>query len=85
MDFVERWFGVWPDGGNGSLEVVALLLVLVVACAAVFRGELHGWSPSLIARHTKPIVLLCARLMPVRFLMSTQYVSNRAHNRTRDT
>lgn len=85
MDFVERWFGVSPDGGNGSLEVVALPLVLVVVCATIFRGESHAWSPSLIARHTKHIVLLCARRMPVRFLLSVQYVSNRAHNGTRDT
>ena len=21
MDFIERWFGVSPDGGDGSLEI----------------------------------------------------------------
>jgi hypothetical protein len=30
MDFIERMFGVSPDGGNGSLE---LLLVLSIAAA----------------------------------------------------
>jgi hypothetical protein len=30
MDFIERMFGVSPDGGNGSLE---LLLVLSLAAA----------------------------------------------------
>jgi len=32
MDFIERWFGVFPDGGNGSLEAMWLL----TAIAALF-------------------------------------------------
>jgi hypothetical protein len=35
MHFIERWFGVFPDGGNGSLEAVYLL----TAIAAFFRGR----------------------------------------------
>lgn len=25
MDFIERWFGVAPDGGSGSLEALYLM------------------------------------------------------------
>jgi hypothetical protein len=28
MDFIERWFGISPDGGNGSLEAVYLLTAI---------------------------------------------------------
>jgi hypothetical protein len=35
MDFIERWFGVSPDGGNGALEALcvaaAILGILVLA------------------------------------------------------
>lgn len=31
MDFIERWLGVSPDGGNGLFE----LLIIVVLVAAV--------------------------------------------------
>lgn len=35
MDFIERWFHVAPDGGDGSLEALCLALA-VVALAAVW-------------------------------------------------
>jgi hypothetical protein len=31
MDFIERWFGVSPDGGDGSTEVMYLVVLVVVA------------------------------------------------------
>jgi hypothetical protein len=31
MDFVERIFGVSPDGGNGSLEALFLIAAVIVA------------------------------------------------------
>jgi hypothetical protein len=37
MDFFERIFGVSPDGGDGSLEMLALILVLGVI--SVFLGR----------------------------------------------
>jgi hypothetical protein len=36
MDFVERWFHVSPDGGNGLYEV-ALLLGVVLLGFLVYR------------------------------------------------
>ncbi len=36
MDFIERLFGVSPDGGDGSLEWLWLAAVVAVALAIVF-------------------------------------------------
>jgi hypothetical protein len=33
MDFIERLFGVAPDGGNGGYELLLLVLPLVIAYA----------------------------------------------------
>jgi len=27
MRFIEYWFGIWPDAGDGSLELLVLELV----------------------------------------------------------
>ena len=40
LDFIERWFGVSPDGGDGSLEVLYLLALAAVVCAIVFRRHI---------------------------------------------
>ena len=29
--FIEEWFGVWPDGGDGSMEIMALVALVVLA------------------------------------------------------
>jgi hypothetical protein len=42
MDFIERWFGVSPDGGDGSLEVVFVLAVVSVVLIFFFRRRLRG-------------------------------------------
>ena len=36
MDFIERIFGVSPDGGNGSTEAI-ILLAVTIALAMVVR------------------------------------------------
>jgi hypothetical protein len=46
MDFIERWFGISPDGGDGSLEALYLLAIVVVL-AVVFRVRIRA----LIRRH----------------------------------
>lgn len=40
MDFIETWFGISPDGGDGSLEALYLLVFVVVAGAVVFRKRI---------------------------------------------
>lgn len=37
MDFIERLFGVSPDGGNGTLEAVYLLVIAVVVAMIAWR------------------------------------------------
>ena len=34
MDFIERVFGVSPDGGNGSLELVYITAAVVIVVGA---------------------------------------------------
>jgi hypothetical protein len=37
MDFIERLFGISPDGGDGSLEALILLAITVVLMLAAWR------------------------------------------------
>lgn len=39
MDWIERWFGIAPDSGDGSLELLITLAVVAVAIVAIL--ELH--------------------------------------------
>ncbi len=41
MDFIERWFGVSPDGGNGSAESILLAFAITIAIALVARHRLR--------------------------------------------
>jgi hypothetical protein len=41
MDFMERWFQVSPDGGNGTLEWLIVALGAVVASALVIAWRRH--------------------------------------------
>jgi hypothetical protein len=48
MDFIERWFGLFPDGGNGSLEALYLgttLFAIAVVCLC------RRLSPTVLAVH----------------------------------
>ncbi len=43
MDFIERLFHVSPDGGNGALEALLLLIpIAVVGLAILLRRKLRG-------------------------------------------
>jgi hypothetical protein len=42
MDFIEKWLGISPDGGDGSLEALYLLAVVVVLAAIAFRARIRG-------------------------------------------
>lgn len=43
MDFIEQWFGISPDGGDGSLELLWLAAIVVVVLAVVFRRRPVAW------------------------------------------
>jgi hypothetical protein len=42
MDFIERWFGISPDGGSGTFEMFLLVGVLAVSIVLLFRHRLMG-------------------------------------------
>jgi MYXO-CTERM domain-containing protein len=42
MDFIERIFGVSPDGGSGSTEAMILLAITAVLVIAVRRRRSTG-------------------------------------------
>ena len=37
MDFIERWFGISPDGGSGALEAVYLAAILALVVMIFWR------------------------------------------------
>jgi hypothetical protein len=42
MDFIERIFGVSPDGGDGSIEAIILLAITVVLAMMAWRRRSAG-------------------------------------------
>jgi len=45
MDFIERWFGVSPDNGDGTLELLYIAVAVVVVAAFVGRKWLvRRWA-----------------------------------------
>jgi hypothetical protein len=46
MDFIEKWFGVSPDGGDGSLEVIWIVGIVMALIAIVFRRRILAWLVS---------------------------------------
>jgi hypothetical protein len=54
MDWIERWLGISPDNGDGSLEVL-----LVLVCPSVLSLVAIGVSPRsrrLVARYLAGVV-----------------------------
>jgi hypothetical protein len=43
MDFIERWFSVSPDGGDGSLEAALSAVTLGIVLAVVLRHQLWAF------------------------------------------
>ncbi len=43
MDFIEAWFGLSPDGGDGSTELLWLAAVGVGAVGLVLRRRILSW------------------------------------------
>jgi MYXO-CTERM domain-containing protein len=41
MDFIERWFGVSPDGGNGTWEVLCIAAALLGILALAGRRRVR--------------------------------------------
>ena len=47
MDFIERLFGISPDGGNGVLEAVYLAAIFAIA-VLIFRRRINWFVGRLI-------------------------------------
>ena len=43
MDFIEQWFGVSPDGGDGSLELLWIVIIVLALVAIAFRRRISSW------------------------------------------
>jgi hypothetical protein len=37
VDFIERYFGFSPDGGDGSVEIAMLVLIVALIGLSAFR------------------------------------------------
>ena len=46
MDFIEQLFGVSPDGGDGSTEILYILAVAAVIAAVALRRRVRRWTRS---------------------------------------
>ena len=38
LDFIERYFGVSPDNGNGSLEALLVVVLFILIAAVAVRS-----------------------------------------------
>ena len=43
MDFIEQWFGIAPDHGDGSLEILWVAAIVVAAVAIFSRRRIVTW------------------------------------------
>ena len=41
MDFMERLFGISPDGGSGTFEMLLIAALVLIALVAIFRRRLR--------------------------------------------
>ena len=52
MDFIEKLFGIAPDGGDGSLEVLWIAAIAATTVAVAFRRRVGAWlSERTASRH----------------------------------
>ena len=54
MDWIESWFGVSPDGGDGTFEL--LLVVLAATAILVVALSVNRWLRSLAQRLVATII-----------------------------
>ena len=40
MDFIEKWFGLSPDGGDGSTEILWLVAIVALVAVIFFRRRI---------------------------------------------
>lgn len=50
MDFIETWFRISPDGGDGSTELLWLAAIVVAVTAVFFRRRILAWVHQIARR-----------------------------------
>ena len=55
MDWLEQWFGLNPDGGDGSIETAIVVAVIVIGLtmAPLVSKRLRGLGMSALHRITR--------------------------------
>jgi hypothetical protein len=53
MDFVERWFGLSPDGGSGTFEACVIFAMIACVLAVTFRRRLGRLTANLVERFSR--------------------------------
>jgi len=52
MDFIEKLFGIAPDGGDGSLEVLWVAAIATTVVMVALRRRIGAWlSQRATSRH----------------------------------
>jgi hypothetical protein len=50
MDFIERLFGISPDGGDGSTELMYLTVLAFIMVLAVWRRSIRALVERMLGR-----------------------------------
>jgi hypothetical protein len=50
MDFIERWFGMSPDGGNGSTELMYLTVLALIVVVLARHRSLRAFVRRILGR-----------------------------------
>jgi len=55
MDWLEQWFGLNPDGGDGSVEtaIVVAVIIISVTLVSLVSERLRGLGMSTLHRITR--------------------------------
>ena len=50
MDFIERWLGVSPDGGSGTVELLFVAVLAAAALVLAYRRRVWAVARRWVAR-----------------------------------
>jgi hypothetical protein len=50
MDFIEQWFGLSPDGGNGSTELMYLTVLALIVVVLARNRSLRAFVRRILGR-----------------------------------
>jgi hypothetical protein len=54
MDFIERWFGLSPDGGNGTFEASLIFAGALIVVGLIFRRRLVDFARQVLGHRRGP-------------------------------